>query len=160
MEWYAHAVSGTAALRDVQGQTLRLPQDYADMLGWPDRVAALSAAYRSLAPAERSQAVIIAGSYGLAGAADFYGPQVGLPPAVCNLGSYWLFGPGTRPGRVAIAIGVRREELQALYDSIAVAGRLTNPWAARWEQGLTIYIAHRPKTTLQVVWPSWASRFY
>jgi Dolichyl-phosphate-mannose-protein mannosyltransferase len=160
MEVYAHAVGGSAALRDVQGQMLRLPLDYADMLGWPDRVAALSAAYRSLPPAERSQAVVLAGSYGLAGAADFYGPRVGLPPAVCSVGSYWFFGPGARPGGVAIAIGMGREDLQAVYDSIEAAGRITNSWAARWEQDLTIYIARRPRTTLQAVWPAWAGRFY
>lgn len=160
MAWYAPRVGGTEALRDVQGQPLRLPQDYADMLGWPDRVALLGAAYQALSPVERSQAVIVAGSYGLAGAAEFYGPPYDLPPVVCGVGSYWFFGPGPRPGRVALAIGVRREDLQALYDSIAVAGRITNPWAARWEQDLTAFVARRPRTTLQAVWPAWAGRFY
>lgn len=160
MEPYAHAVGGAAALRDVQGYMLRLPMDYADMLGWPDRVAALSAAYQSLPPAERAEAVIIASNYGLAAAADWYGPRYGLPPVVCNVGSYWFFGPGTRPGTVGITIGVSREDLRAYYDSIEVAGRLLDPWAARWEQDLTIYIARRPRTTLQAVWPAWAGRFY
>ena len=160
MEVYARAVGGTEALRDVQGQMLRLPQDYADMLGWPDRVAALGAAYRSLSPGERGEAVVFAGSYGLAGASDFYGRRLGLPPAVCNLGTYWFFGPGTRPGRVAIVIGVRREDLQAYYDSIEVASRLVDPWAARWEQDLTVFVARRPRTTVQAVWPSWKGRFY
>lgn len=160
MEVYAHAVGGAAALRDVQGYMLRLPLDYADMLGWPDRVAALGAAYQSLPPAERSEAVVLAGSYGLAGAADFYGPRFGLPPAVCGVGSYWFFGPGARPGGVALAIGMSREDLQVLYDSVEAAGHLVNPWAARWEQDLTIYIARRPRTTLQAVWPAWAGRYY
>ena len=160
MEVFAHAVGGAAALRDVQGQMLRVPQDYADMLGWPDRVALLGTAYQALSPVERGQAVIIAGSYGLAGAADFYGPGHGLPPAVCSVGSYWFFGPGTRPGSVAIAIGVRLEDLRTLYDSIEVAGRITNPWAARWEQDLTVHVARRPRTTLQAIWPSWSGRFY
>jgi hypothetical protein len=160
MDVYAHAVGGAAALRDVQGYMLRLPLDYADMLGWPERVAALSAVYQSLSPAERSQGVILAGSYGLAGAADFYGPRVGLPRAVCRVGSYWFFGPGARPGNVAIAIGIGREDLQTQYDSIEAVRRLLDPWAARWEQDLTIYVARRPRTTLQTVWPTWAGRFY
>jgi 4-amino-4-deoxy-L-arabinose transferase-like glycosyltransferase len=160
MEWYAHATGGTEALRDVQGQMLRLPQDYADMLGWPDRAAALSVAYQSLSPVERDEAVILPSSYGLAGAAEFYGPRYGLPPVVCNVGSYWFFGPGTRPGSVAITIGLGREDVQALYDSVQVAGHLTDPWAARWEQDLTIFVARRPRSTLQALWPSWAGRFY
>jgi len=160
MERYAPAVGGTEALRDVQGQLLRLPQDYADMLGWPDRVALLDTVYRSLSPLERGQAVILAGSYGLAGAAEFYGPRYDLPPVVCSVGSYWFFGPGTRPGSVAIAIGVRAEDLRDFYDSLEVAGHITNPWAARWEQDLTVYIARRPGTTLQAAWPGLAGRFY
>ena len=160
MEVYAHAVGGTASLRDVQGQMLRLPQDYADMLGWRDRAAALGAAYQSLPPVERGQAVIIANNYGLAGAAEWYGPRYGLPPVVCYVGSYWFFGPGTRPGTVGITIGLSGDDLRAYYDSLEVAGHLTNPWAARWEQDLTVYIARRPRTTLQAVWRTWAGRFY
>ena len=160
MEVYAHAVGGSAALRDVQGYMLRLPMDYADMLGWRDRAVALGAAYRSLPAGERGRAVIVAGSYGLAGAAEWYGPELGLPPVVCPVGSYWFFGPGTRPGDVAIAIGVSRDDLRSYYDSIEVAGHLTDPWAARWEQDLTIFVGRRPRTTLQAAWPEWAGRFY
>ncbi len=160
MEVYAHAVGGTAALRDVQGRMLRLPMDYADMLGWRDRAVALGDAYRSLPPGERGQAVIVAGSYGLAGAAEWYGKELGLPPVVCPVGSYWFFGPGTRPGVVALAIGVSREDVRSYYDSIEVAGHLTDPWAAYWEQDLTIFVARRPRTTLQAAWPAWAGRFY
>ena len=122
--------------------------------------AAIFRADVARSPAERDAAVILTGSYGLAGAAEFYGPRYGLPPVVCTVGSYWFFGSGTRPGAVAITIGLRREDVRALYDSIDVAGRLTNTLAARWEQDLTIFVARRPKATLQAVWPSLAGRFY
>jgi hypothetical protein len=76
------------------------------------------------------------------------------------VGSYWFFGPGTRPGSVAIAIGLSSDDLKALYDSVQAAGHVTNPWAARWEQDLTVFIARRPRTTLQAAWPAWEGRFH
>ncbi|HTT68254.1 MAG TPA: glycosyltransferase family 39 protein [Gemmatimonadales bacterium] len=159
MERYVHTIGATEALRDNQGQYLRLPQDYADMLGWQDRVRALATAYVALPPLERAQAVIIANNFGEAGAAEFYGPKIGLPPVVCAQGSYWFFGPGTRPGVVAITIGEGREGLRRLYDSVEVAGRLTNPLTVREEQVLTVYVARRPRETLQEVWTRVAGRY-
>ena len=159
MERYVHAIGATQALRDNQGMMLRLPQDYADMLGWQDRVTALATAYRALPPLERAQAVIIANNFGEAGAAEFYGPKIGLPPVVCAQGSYWFFGPGTRPGSVAITIGEGREGLRRLYDSIEVAGRLVNPLTVREEQVLTIYVARQPRMTLQAIWPRERGRY-
>jgi hypothetical protein len=75
------------------------------MLGWERQVAAVAGVYHGLSNEERRQAVIVAGNYGEAGAIDFFGPRLGLPPAVSPAGSYWFFGPGTRPGAVVVAIG-------------------------------------------------------
>jgi 4-amino-4-deoxy-L-arabinose transferase-like glycosyltransferase len=158
-ERYIRAIGATEAMRDNQGHPLRLPQDYADMLGWPERVALLAAAYRALPPLERAQAVIIANNWGEAGAADFYGPKIGLPPVVCAQGTYWFFGPGTRPGNVAITIGENRERLLQLFDSVETAGHLVNPWTVREEQDLTVYVARHPRETLQAIWPRVAGRY-
>ncbi len=54
-ERYIRAIGAVQALRDNQGVLLPLPQDYADMLGWEERVAAVAAAYRSL-PRARARA--------------------------------------------------------------------------------------------------------
>jgi hypothetical protein len=99
---YARAIGASAALATNQGVMDQLPQDYADMLGWEQQSQALARVVATLTPAERAQAVIFAGNYGEAGAAEFYGPRYGLPPVVCASGSYWFFGPGARPGSVLI----------------------------------------------------------
>ncbi len=89
----------TDALRTNTGELGRLPQDFADMLGWEEQVEAVARVYRELPAGDRERAVIIGGNYGEAGAIDFFGPRYGLPGAVCPCGSYWFFGPGERPGR-------------------------------------------------------------
>ncbi len=158
LERYVHAIGAVEALRDNMGVLGRLPQDYADMLGWKERTAAVAGAYRALPPLERAQAVIIANNWGEAGALEFYGPRYGLPQPVCAAGSFYFWGPGTRPGTVAVTIGEGREGLRRFYDSVEAGPHLVNPLTVREERDLTIYICRRPKTTLQAIWPREAGR--
>src|SRR5689334_7983813 len=94
-------VGAESAVRTNRGTFDRLPQDYADMLGWEGQARALGAAYRALPPRDQRDAVIIGGNYGEGGAAEFYGSRYRLPPVVSPAGSFWFFGLGDRPGRVA-----------------------------------------------------------
>ena len=158
MERYVHAIGATEALRTNTGELGRLPQDYADMLGWEEQVAAVAGVYHALPEAERRRAVLVAGNYGEAGALDFHGARHGLPRAVSPAGSYWFFGPGHLPGEVLITIGVPRDALASYYDSLQVATRITHPWAVAEERELTVFLARRPRTTLQEVWPTLAGR--
>jgi Dolichyl-phosphate-mannose-protein mannosyltransferase len=158
MASYARGIGATAALRTNTGELGRLPQDYADMLGWEAQAKAMARVYRELPPDQRQQAVLLAGNYGEAGALDFFGPRYGLPGAVSPAGSYWFFGPGSRPGDVALTIGIEREDLERFFDSVAPAARLREPWAVSEEQDLTIFLATRPRLTLQQVWPTLAGR--
>lgn len=158
MQRYVHAIGAVQALRDNQGHLLRLPQDYADMLGWRARAAAVAQACRTLSPLERAQAVVIANNWGEAGALEFYAPRYGLPPVVSASGSFWFFGPGARPGAVAVTLGESRDALARLYDSVQAGPHLVNPWTVREEQDLTVYIGRGPKATLQAVWPREAGR--
>ena len=158
MSAYVERIGLTAALRTNTGELERLPQDYADMLGWEAQAEAVGQVYHALPLADRKQAVIVAGNYGEAGAIDFFGPRYGLPGAICPCGSYWFFGPGDKPGAVAITIGPSREDLEPFFDSLQVATRVTNPWAVVEERDLTIFVARRPRQTLQEVWPKLARR--
>lgn len=140
------------------GGRLRLPQDYADALGWTDRVAAVARVYRGLDPVRRAKAVVFAGNWGEAGALDFYGPRYGLPDAVSASGSYWFFGPGPRRGEVLVSIGVDEESLRRAYHRVTPAWRLTNPWTVQEEQDLTVYVSEEPARSLQDIWPGLAGR--
>jgi 4-amino-4-deoxy-L-arabinose transferase-like glycosyltransferase len=156
MARYAVAIGAGAALRTNTGEAGRLPQDYADMIGWEEQVRAVAAVYRALPPADRSRTVLVAANYGEAGALDFFGPRYGLPPVVSPAGSFWFFGPGERPGEVVVTIGAERTELEPLFGAVREAGRVHSPWSVDEERDLTIFVARVPRRTLQQAWPSLA----
>jgi len=143
-----------AARTSNRGRVLVLPQDYADMLGWKVQAETVAGVYRSLPPEERAEAVIVGGNYGEAGAVDFYGADLGLPPAVAPVGSYWFFGPGAKPGRVVIKIGGSREDLGPYFRSVEAAAGVNEPWVVPEERHLTIWVCRDPYRTLQQVWPA------
>ena len=139
-------------------RVLRLPQDYADMLHWRRRVAVVAHVYDSLPPAERANAVIGATNYGEAGAIDYYGHSLGLPNAICGCGTYWFFGPGTKPGTVLVTIGVAEAALRGFYGDVTPAGRLVDTLAVPEEQDVPLVVSTEPKTTLQALWPRFDPR--
>jgi len=160
MARYAAALGITSGVRTNWGAVLLLPQDYADMLGWREKVEAVAEAYLSLSPEERSAAVLYGNNYGQAGAIDLYGRQLGLPPVVSLAGSFYLFGPGERPGQVVILLGVEREDFEEIgCDSIEEFARVRNRWAVPGEDDVPVMICRRPSVTLQEVWarqgPEW-----
>ena len=159
MARYADALGMTAVTATNRGTQLALPQDYADMLPWEGQTAAVARVYHALPPEERADAVIIADNYGEAGAIDFHGPRHGLPPAVLPASSYWFFGPGPKPGRVVVTIGVDSAALAEYYDSVTVAGRITaSPYVVEEERDVPLLVGRAPRTTLQAIWPSLAGR--
>ena len=155
---YGRTLGITAATTTNTGEVLDLPQDYADMLGWPELAQATAAVYRELPPADRAKAVIIGGNYGEAGALDLFGPRLGLPPVVSAAGSYWFFGPGTLPGDVAVVVGADSADLAPFFRDLRLARTVTNPLGVPEERRVAIWVARAPRATLQQVWPSLAGR--
>lgn len=158
MAAYARALGVAAAVRTNTGEVGALPQDYADMLGWKEQAQAVARVYWALPAEQRERAVLLAGNYGEAGALDFYGPGLRLPPAVSPAGSYWFFGPGDRPGDVVVTVGVPAETLRQFYDSVRTMTRIGHPWAVDEERRVPINIGTGARSTLQEVWPSLAGR--
>jgi hypothetical protein len=155
---YAVRIGAARSLRNNQGAMDRLPQDFADMLGWEEQSEALGRAVASQPAADRADLVVLGDNYGEAGAAEFYGPRHGLPPVVSPAGSYWFFGPGTRPGRVLITIGVDSVDLAKVYDDVRVAEIIRSPWSVAEELEVAVLVGRRPKQSLQAIWPSLAGR--
>jgi hypothetical protein len=153
---YAAHLAGGAALRTDRGVFDKLPQDFADMLGWRAEAGALASVYHSLPPAEQREAVIATGNYGEAGAAEFYAREYDLPPVVTSAGSFWFFGPGIRPGKVVLALGSDPADLNRGWRSVHEVARLERPWSVSGERNLPIYLATKPRMTLQQMWPSLA----
>lgn len=153
MAAYAARVGATSSVRTNRGEVLELPQDYADMLGWEQQTVAVAHAYHALSQSERHDAVVMGRNYGEAGALDFYGPKHGLPPAISTAGTYWQFGPGDKPGRVLVSIGIPASDLRDYYDSVVTVGRVKARWVVPEERDVEINVARRPRSTLQAVWP-------
>jgi 4-amino-4-deoxy-L-arabinose transferase-like glycosyltransferase len=140
-----------------RGERLAIPQDFADMLGWPEQVAAIARAMETLPPEARADAVILAGNYGEAGAVDFLGPRLGLPPVVSAAGSYWYFGPGTREATTAVAIGIPEATLRRYFRRVTPVERVRHD-AIRWvvpeERDVVVAVCEEPLAGIQSVWES------
>ena len=102
--------------------------------------------------------MIFGGNYGEAGAAEFYGARYGLPPVVSTTGSYWFFGPGTRPGAVLIAMKIDSTDLATLYRDVRPAGVIRSPWSVDEEREIVLTVGRGPTHTLQELWPRWAGQ--
>jgi 4-amino-4-deoxy-L-arabinose transferase-like glycosyltransferase len=155
---YGRALHLTAANTTNTGEVLPLPQDYADMLGWPELARATAQVYHALPPADRARAVVLADNYGEAGALDLFGPRLGLPPTVSPTGSYWFFGPGRLPGEVTIVVGADSSDLVPFFREFHRARTVLNPLGVHEEMRVPIWVARSPHATLQQVWPSLAGR--
>lgn len=158
MERYVAATIGSTATTTNVGDVERIPQDFADMLNWRQQAEAVARAYHALPDDERRDAVLVGGNYGEAGAIDFYGKRLGLPPAVAPTGSYWFFGPGEKPGRVIVTLGIDSTDLVPLCGRVVAAGRVGHPYAVAEERDVAVHVCLDPRVTLQQFWPSRAGQ--
>jgi hypothetical protein len=129
---------------------LALPQHYADQFGWQEMTAAVAKIYDSLPPEQRAKTGIFGNNYGEAGAIDFFGSRYGLPKAIGNHQTYWLWGPRNYTGESLIVLGDRRSVLEPKCASIQEFDAQTSPFAV--EQG-PIFLCIGLKWNLQDAWP-------
>jgi hypothetical protein len=144
---------GLKAPREEKTKLGKLPQQYADMFGWENIAASVAEVYNNLSPEDKQKCVIGASNYGEAGAIDFFGKKYGLPHAISTHNSYWIWGPGEKPGEVLIVVGGNPKDYRAMYDDVQQAATVISEYAMPYETNLPVYLCRRPKMTLQQVWP-------
>ncbi len=149
---YTRAI-GMAPPQMERGRRTELHQVYADRFGWREMVDTAANAYRSLSPEERAQAAVFTQNYGEAGAVDYYGRKLGLPPAISGHNNYWLWGLHGRTGRVLIVIGGDEEDHREVFKDVTLFAVHRNRYAMPEETDLPIWICRKPKFTLEQVWP-------
>jgi hypothetical protein len=149
---YTHAI-GIVPPQMERNRPAQLHQIYADRFGWRGMVDLVARAFRSLSPGEQAEAAIYTQNYGEAGAVDYFGKRLGLPPAISGHNSYWLWGPGSRSGRVLIVIGGRREDHLRGYEEVTLFAVHRNRYAMPSESDLPIWICRRPRLSLKQLWP-------
>ncbi len=136
----------------------QLPQQYADMFGWPEMAAAVAKVYFSLPPEERAKCGIYGSNYGDAGAIDYFGRQYGLPHAISGHQNYWLWGPAPYTGECLIVISSNRKAWEEMYSSVEVAGETYQQYAIPFENHKPIMIVRQPKfSSLAEIWPQFKS---
>ncbi|HEX9653651.1 MAG TPA: glycosyltransferase family 39 protein [bacterium] len=145
-------------LRWEDGQFHRIPQDYADMLGWENQAATVAKVFQQLSPAEQTKCSILASNYGEAGAIDFYARKYQLPGAIAYNGSYYLWGPGDARSDILITLGIDREDLLPYFASVVTAAVITHEYAR--ETGVPVNVCRNSNITLSTVWPRLARERY
>ncbi|MCU1341314.1 MAG: glycosyl transferase, family 39 [Candidatus Acidoferrum typicum] len=132
----------------------KLPQFFADMMGWQQQVAAVADVFHSLTAADQSKTAILARNYGQAGAIEYFGPSYGLPRPISGHNNYYLWGPQQYTGEIVVTVGIPLDKLQPLFNHIELATTIQNEYAIPEENNLPVYICREPKLTLQQAWPS------
>jgi hypothetical protein len=135
-----------------------LPQDWADMQGWPELAAAVGKVFASLPPQDRARAAIVTRNYGQAAALDFFGKRYGLPPALSGHNQYFLWGPRGYDGDVLIDLGGDCGASEHLFQRSERAAVFSSPLSMPYEDQLPIMVCREIRRPLPQLWP--ALKFY
>jgi 4-amino-4-deoxy-L-arabinose transferase-like glycosyltransferase len=134
----------------------RFHDNFAEQVGWPERVAQVAAIYHALPEAERARTGILAGNYGEAGAIDLYGPALGLPRAISGVNTYWYLGPGDPPPSTLIVLGADAADIARAPARCASAGRVANAAGVENEETRgdpQVYVCRDLRVPLRTFWP-------
>jgi hypothetical protein len=129
-----------------------LPQHFGDEFGWPEMVSEVAKVYNALPPEQRAKTGILAGTYGDAGAIDFFGPRLGLPKSISGHQNYYLWGPRGYTGESLIFLHYDLEDVQRWCQSVQVGTKL-NPYYGMGEEHYTILVCSGLRKPLAEVWP-------
>lgn len=144
-----------SALATERGRTAALPEDFADMHGWPQLASTVARIYYALPAAQRDRAAIVASNYGEAAAIDFFGVQYGLPPVISGHNNYWLWGTRGYSGDVVIDVNgdCGRHDMPDLFRNARLATRFDAPWVISYEQEIPISVCTGITQPLSKLWP-------
>ena len=127
-----------------------LPQPIGDQFGWPELVADVAKAYRSLPPDERAHTGSLAGNYGEAGAINLFGPALGLPRAYSRHQNYWFWGPPDQQYTNLIFLQFSEDDTRDNCASYAAFPH-ENPYGMA-EENTPIYLCRGATFDLRKVW--------
>ena len=129
-----------------------LPQLWGDQFGWPELVSEIADIYDALPREERQQTGIFASNYGEAGAVNLFGPEFGLPPAICAHQSHSMWGPGDFNGHNLIWLQWDPEGLEGRCESVEIVGEHHHPWGMA-EENRPILLCRGLTAPLSAQWP-------
>jgi hypothetical protein len=140
--------------RTETSHTAALPQVFADQFGWEQMVGSVAHVYHHLRPEDEKRAAIFCQNYGEAGAIDFFGPKLGLPPAISGHQNYFLWGPRDWTGEVVLVLDTNDDDERQLFVSVQDLGQIvSSPWAMPFERRMHIFLCRDLKVSVQELWP-------
>jgi hypothetical protein len=108
---------------------------------------------RALPASDRAKACVFGQNYGEAGAIEYFGRELGLPPVLSGHNSYWLWGPGSCTGEVLVVVGDGREALESVFSEVTLAAVSRCRDCMPYENDLPVWVVRRPRLPLAEVWP-------
>jgi hypothetical protein len=139
------------------GKRAELPQWLADRFGWKEIADQVESIYGSLPPEEKARAVVLAPSYGHAGALELFG-EGRLPPVLSHQNTYHLWGRDqlrALEGGVLISIGYGKDDLGHIYESVEQVAVHDCDYCMTWRDEMPIFIARGlliPREALPAAW--------
>src|SRR5262249_7633942 len=93
-------------------------------------------------------------NYGEAGAIDFFGPRLGLPPAISGHQNYFLWGPRDWTGEVILVLDTNDHDERELFGSVEdLCQRVSSPCATSFERRMHISVCRDLKVSVRELWP-------
>ena len=143
---------GLELIRAENQPTGSLPQYFADEFGWEEMVREVARIYNELPPDQRASTAIFGNNYGEAGAIDFFGPKYGLPKAISNHQTYWLWGPREYTGEIVVVLGSDGTGDRQNFNSVEIAGSVRHPYS-RLDERFDIFLCRKLNSELHAFWP-------
>ena len=150
----------TAATGGLLKNVWEITNTFHDQRGWENQAKVVAEVFHRLSPAEQADCIIFAGNFGEAGAIDFYGPALGLPPVTAIHQNYYFWGPPAKSGKVIIFFGVGRDALEQNFGDVQPAATIKSPEAVPHEQSVPVYICRQPRVNLKEAWPRLRERAF
>ncbi|MCP4657165.1 MAG: hypothetical protein GY856_17285, partial [bacterium] len=150
---YSAALGIVPQMEKGEGKRSELPQWLADRFGWQQLVDDVEAVAATLDPAERERAMILAPSYGHAGAIELLGRGRDLPPVYGVQNTYFHWGPPEDPIDAAIVVGFGEDTLHLLFAEVELSRVHKCDWCMSWRAEMPIWLARGQKVPFRDAWP-------
>jgi hypothetical protein len=150
---YAATLGIVPQIEKGEGKKAELPQWLADRHGWEQLVDDVELAAAQINPEERKRAIILAPSYGQAGAIELLGRDRNLPPVFATQNNYFHWGPPPDSVEAAIIIGPFGEDMvRAFFEEFELAITHDCDWCMPWRDEVPIWLVRKPKVPFSAAW--------
>jgi hypothetical protein len=136
-------------LRWEDGRYYPIPQDFADMHAWEEMVANVGKVYHSLTEEEKDRTQIFGGSYGHAGAINYFKKKYDLPGAVSFSSSFLLWAPDEADFDAQLMIDNYRISESEYFESVELLDSNETRFAR--DPGY-IYLFSQPRSEVPGAW--------